>query len=61
MLVAKDGEEKVILPPTPANEFEGSYILTNLGTLRRTVPGSTDGSEDYYCSFKTEQSKLCFD
>ena len=29
MLVAKDGEEKVILPPTPADEPEGSYILTN--------------------------------
>ena len=33
MLVAKDGEEQVILPPTPADEPEGSYILTNLGTL----------------------------
>ncbi|XP_057544861.1 uncharacterized protein LOC130824016 [Amaranthus tricolor] len=45
MLVTKDGEEKVILPPTPANEHEGSYILTNLGTLQRIEPGDTEDSE----------------
>ena len=45
MLVAKDGEEKVILPPTPADETEGSYVLTNLGTLQRTKPGDMESSE----------------
>ena len=45
MLVAKDGEEKVILPPIPADETEGSYILTNLGTLQRTKPEDTESSE----------------
>ena len=45
MLVAKDGEEKVILPPTPTDEHEGSYILTSLGTLQRTEPSDTEGSE----------------
>ena len=45
MLVAKDGEEKVILPPTPADEPKGSYILTNLGTLQRTKPGDTESSK----------------
>ena len=45
MLVAKDGEEKVILPPTPADEPEGSYILTSLGTLQRTEPWDAESSE----------------
>ena len=45
MLVAKDGEEKVVLPPTPTDEPEGSYILTSLGTLQRTAPGAADSSE----------------
>ena len=45
MLVAKDGEEKVILPPTPTEESDGSYILTNLGTLQRTKPSDTEGRE----------------
>ena len=41
MLVAKDGKEELILPSTPADDPEGSYILTNLGTLQRTEPGET--------------------
>ena len=45
MLVARDGEEKVILPPTPTDEPEGSYVLTNLGTLQRTEPEDAEGSE----------------
>ncbi|XP_057517897.1 uncharacterized protein LOC130798821 [Amaranthus tricolor] len=45
MLVAKDGEEKVILPATPTDDPEGSYILTNLGTLKRTEPGETESDE----------------
>ena len=45
MLVAKDGEEKVILPPTPADEPEGSYVLTSLGTLQRTELGDAESSE----------------
>ena len=45
MLVAKDGEERVILPPTPADEPEGSYILTSLGTLQRTKPEDSESSE----------------
>ena len=45
MLVAMEGEEEVILPPTPADETEGSYILTNLDTLQRTKPRDTESSE----------------
>ena len=46
MLVAKDGKEEVILPPTPANESEGSYVLTNLGTLQRAEPGETESETE---------------
>ena len=45
MLVAKDGEERVILPPTPVDEPEGSYILTSLGTLQRRKPEDSESSE----------------
>ena len=45
MLVSKNGQEEVILPPTPLDEPEGSYILTSLGTLQRTEPGDTKSSE----------------
>ena len=44
MLVAKEGEEEVVLPPTPPDESEGSYILTNLGTLQRTNPEDSESS-----------------
>ena len=36
MLVHKDGHEEVILPPTPDDELDGSYMLTKLRTLQRT-------------------------
>ena len=45
MLVAKDGEEQLILPHPPADEPEGSYMLTDLGTLRRTHPEDPESSE----------------
>ena len=46
MLVAKNGKEEVILPPTPENETEGSYILTNLGTLQRAEPGGSESESE---------------
>ncbi|XP_057529968.1 uncharacterized protein LOC130808520 [Amaranthus tricolor] len=45
MLVARDGEEKVILPTTPADDPDGSYILTSLGTMKRTEPGTEESEE----------------
>ncbi|XP_057526384.1 uncharacterized protein LOC130805617 [Amaranthus tricolor] len=45
ILVARDGKEEVIIPPRPTDEPEGSYVLTNLGTLQRTEPGETEGEE----------------
>ena len=36
----------MVLPPTPPDEPEGSYILTNLGTMQRTEPGDTESSEE---------------
>ena len=46
MLVAKDGKKEVILPPTPADEPEGSYILTSLGTLQRAELGETESESE---------------
>ena len=46
MLVAMNGKEEVILPPTPENETEGSYILTNLGTLQRAEPGGSESESE---------------
>ena len=45
MLVAKNGQEEVIFPPTPLEEPEGLYILTSLGTLQRTKPEYTESSQ----------------
>lgn len=42
MLVHKNGHEEAILPPTPEDETEGSYVLTKLGTLQRTDPDQED-------------------
>ena len=40
ILVSKDGQEEVILSPTPVDEPNGSYILTSLGTLQEQNQGT---------------------
>ena len=46
MLVARNGQEELILPHTPADDPEGSYVLTNLGTLQRAEPGETESETE---------------
>ena len=46
MLVHKDGHEEEILPPTPNDELDRSYMLTKLGTLQRIDPNQKDSETE---------------
>lgn len=40
MLVSMGGREELKLPPTPEDEFEGTYRVNSLGVMER-IEGST--------------------
>lgn len=46
MLVRIKGQEETVLPPTPSDGLEGTYVVKNLGTMERATEDTEEDNEE---------------